>query len=153
MSFIRDLEKSNVAVDIVIEYLTTLNYISNIKKLSKNMQHKGDIEYYDKRSGLIRCEIKFDIMAQKTGNLCFEASNGKKATGILTTQADEVFYVVPKETGFVVYKFITKDLVDFLNTDTQHIVVKNGGDKKKFVLMLVKREIAEELMTYEVVEV
>jgi len=131
-----------------------------IEELDKENQIYGDIGVWknEKRAGQkagFTVEVKYDIMAEKTGNLCFEASNGKKATGILSTQADEVWYVVPDGTNFNVYKFITKQLVDFLNDpiNSDKIKVVNGGDRRKFILMLVKKDIAKDLISYDMVEV
>lgn len=135
-SFRRDMARSEEAVYAVMMHLK--NSGRDIRELEgKEEQTFGDLRCLDGDKENI--EVKFDIMAGRTGNLCFEMSNGKKLTGILTTKADFVYYVVPSKEGKRVYIFKTSKLVDFVQ-NSPRIKVKNGGDKKKFILGLAKIE-------------
>jgi hypothetical protein len=75
-------------------------------------------------------------MAKRTGNLCFEMSNGSRNTGIMETEADKVYYVVPGKGCKVVFVFDTEKLRSYI-TEPGNATIKNGGDKGKFVLALV----------------
>ena len=147
-------------VDAILKYLKSPDggYSDwTISEHGKDKQHMGDISL-ERDTGLgeegFTIEVKYDIMAEKTNNLCFETSNGKKITGVLATEADEIWYVVPNKEKFVIYQFITRSLVSWLNDDTNsgRIRVVNGGDKNKFILMLVKRNVVDSI-AYNVIEV
>jgi len=149
-NFRKDLEQSQIGVGVVKEHIVRSVAYDTIENLERDRQHEGDLEIMlDDTPCTI--EVKYDMMAENTGNLCFEASNGKKATG----QADEVWYVVPDGDSFDIYKFETTKLVSFLNNpvNSDKIKVVNGGDRRKFILMLMKKDLAEKLISYDVVRV
>ena len=136
MGFLKDLACSQEGVNVVISHLMDKKSAA-YRILGKDEQHIGDIEYDGKF-----IEVKFDKYAKKSNNLCFELSNGKKDTGILSTGADVVAYVVPckAEGRYMIFYFDTKKLRDWLAQDSskQFISIKRGGDKKKFKMALVK---------------
>lgn len=118
-SFLRDLEQSKVAVNIVKTFLTDIHkdaINAQIEELEKDRQVEGDVEVLLDCGIAYSVEVKYDIMAGKTGNLCFETHNKKgKLTGISSTKADEVHYVVPGEkNSFTLYMFKTEDLRKYL---------------------------------------
>jgi hypothetical protein len=94
------------------------------------------------------------MYAKRSGNLCFEMSNGKEMTGIMSTPAAKVYYVVPQEDrSHKVIVFNTEKLRAWIQ-DPTNVTVKNGGDKKKFVLALAKIEkIIEAGLPEEVFEI
>jgi len=147
--FLKDLEDSKVAVDVVKTFLNKLHkgpYKVTIADLEKERQSEGDIEVTSNSGISYRVEIKYDKMAQKTGNLCFETHNKKgKLTGISSTEAEEVFYVVPGDKGFTLYIFITEDLKAYLFDDANISKFRsvNGGDRFATCMLLVKREVIE----------
>lgn len=161
-NFCKDLKQSQIGVNVVVEHLKSPDggYADwDVEEYGKDKQHLGDVGI-QRDTGLgeegFNIEVKYDIMAQNTGNLCFEASNGKKDTGILATESDEVWYVVPDEDEhFVIYKFVTKHLVDFLKDEKNADKIRKvkGGDRRRFTLMLVKREYAGDSVAYEMVKV
>lgn len=131
--FLRDLDRSKKAVSAL------LRYYKEVGHAVRELEGKDEQKYGDLRLVLqeehINIEVKFDEMAAKTGNLCFEMSNGTKMTGIMTTKADRVYYVVPNEEAATVYVFDTEKLREFIS-NPDNVTIKNGGDKKKFVLAL-----------------
>lgn len=148
--FLKDLEESKVAVNIVKAYLGELHKdVENvqIEELKRDRQTEGDVEVISD-CGISYCvEVKYDMMAKKTGNLCFETHNSKgKLTGISSTEADEVHYVVPTEEGFVLYVFKTEELREYLfdvkNIDKFKSV--RGGDRRATSMLLVSRVLIEE---------
>jgi len=133
--FLSDLERSKRAVKALIEHYKAVGIAIH------ELEGKEDQQYGDLRITLtedhVNIEVKFDEMAARTGNLCFEMSNGTKMTGIMATKADKVYYVVPNGDGANVYVFETAKLRDFIS-QPHNVTIKNGGDKRKFVLALAK---------------
>ena len=135
-SFRRDLNRSQEAVYAVQDYLEGRGI--KVEHLEgKEAQAFGDLRLTNPRNNQAKnVEIKFDIMARRTGNLCFEMSNGTKETGIMTTKADVIYYVVPQGATKDVYVFDPTELREYITTSA-NVKIKNGGDKKKFVLAIV----------------
>jgi hypothetical protein len=132
--FLSDLDRSRDPVNKLMEWYEKTGYI--VRELPKNEQEYGDFSV-TLLDVTVNIEVKFDEMSGKTGNLCFEMSNGSKLTGIMTTKADKVYYVVPNGGTQRVYVFDTEKLRAFI-IDPANVTVKNGGDKRKFVLALAK---------------
>ena len=129
-NFRKDFASSLEAVDAIIEDFRSRGH--DVEELPRERQIEGDIEINGEKT----IEIKFDLYAKRSGNLCFEMSNGKKPTGIMTTQADEVFYVVPNGTGKNVFVFDTEELRSYIQVPG-NVTIKKGGDRRKFDLALV----------------
>ena len=134
-TFKRDLIISQEAVSSVLTYMIDQGY--NVSELEgREEQKKGDIAW-KREDGTTNIEVKFDIRAAQTGNLCFEMSNGNNLTGIMSTLADKVYYVVPNGNVKTVYTFDIDKLRSFIG-DFDNVKIKNGGDNKKFVLAIAK---------------
>ena len=140
-------------------FLKDLNTLLNLRKrryelVTREEQKSGDIRIvFDATDIALNIEVKFDLMAEKTGNLCFELSNGKKLTGILDTSADEVFYVVPSGNTRRIFKFEIDKLRKYI-LKPENVISKKGGDNKKFDLALVSIDkIIEDGIPFEVVEI
>lgn len=153
MGFLRDLGESQVAVDLLLDFLIDKGYVAHELE-GKKEQRNGDIRFYPKgdMDNPMDIEVKFDKMSRRTGNMCFELSNSKKATGIASTLADRVAYICPiKNGGFDVFMFVTSELKDFLfnKKNASKVKIKKGGDGNKFSLALVKFDtiISEELFS------
>lgn len=142
--FLSDYNKSQEAVDTLKTYFSSLGW--SVRELSREEQKLGDLEI-SRGSELLNIEVKFDIMSKRTGNLCFEMSNGSRKTGILETQADRIYYVIPGKKHKNIFIFEPTKLRDYLES-SNNVIIKNGGDKGKFILGLVKISniIADELM-------
>ena len=100
----------------------------------------------------ITIEVKFDIKALQTGNLCFEFTNGKKSTGICVSKAQEIWYVLKtkKKNTYQIIKFKRAELMQYLlfntlaNPSKQRIAF--GGDRKSFGLIIIPLEtVLEEI--------
>lgn len=156
-SFLKDLEASKKGVDVAIAHFQKDDGV-NIRTLPKAEQSKGDFEvnYINTSYPPLYVEVKLDIMAGRTGNLCFEVDNGKKATGILATQADKIVYVVPKTDGatYKLFVFGKDNLLAYLsdNSNSGKFRLVRGGDRGRFGMVLVpietieKDSIAEEVV-------
>ena len=133
--FLSDLDRSRGAVNALMEHYKAIGHAIH------ELEGKDEQQYGDFRITIVEdhvnIEVKFDEMSAKTGNLCFEMSNGSKMTGIMATKADKVYYVVPNGTAGTVYVFDTQKLREFIS-DPANVTIKNGGDKRKFVLALAK---------------
>lgn len=149
-SFLRDLEESKVAVNVVKVYIEELynkkGQTVTITELERERQGEGDIEIKPSKGRKYTVEVKYDMMAKKTGNLCFETHNIKgKLTGISSTKAKEVHYVVPDETGYMLYMFKAKKLKAYLfdTANTSKFRSVKGGDRWSTFMLLVKREVID----------
>lgn len=132
--FLSDLAKSKEATDLLIQRYRGRGY--TVRELPKAEQKNGDLEVSCGQGKFItNVEVKFDMMAQRTGNLCFEMSNGSRPTGIMETEADQICYVVPGKMNYSVYVFNPEKLRAFIQ-DPLNVTIKSGGDKRKFVLAL-----------------
>lgn len=153
-NFLKDLDASQEAVQLVMAHLIDNDFIC-YELTTRDEQKLGDIRILsdDKISVELNIEVKFDIMAEKTGNLCFELSNGKKLTGMLETGADEVFYVVPDGKTRKIFKFEIAELRKYI-LDPLNVKMTKGGDGWKFDLALVSmHKIVEDGVPFEVVEI
>jgi len=134
-SFRKDLSRSQEAVFAVMDHLIDQGH--EVRELEgKEEQAFGDLAVKQAESQL-NIEIKYDIMARRTGNLCFEKSNGKKSTGVMTTRADKIFYVVPQGRTKRVFVFDPTKLREYIEA-SPYVQIKNGGDGKRFILAIVK---------------
>lgn len=129
-NFRADLAASHEAVHAIMAWLEDKGH--DVEELPKDRQIEGDIEV----DGEATIEVKFDLYAKKSGNLCFEMANNKGPTGIMTTQANSVYYVVPNGTGKNVFVFDTEELRTYIQK-SENVTIKKGGDKKRFHLALV----------------
>lgn len=141
-SFRKDLAASKKGVDVAIVYFAQ-KYNAGIRELPKDEQTNGDFEVEADKDicGNFFVEVKFDMMAARTGNLCFEVDNGKKATGILATNANKIVYVVPNNERFKLYVFDKTTLLSYLcgtgpGPSSKFRLVR-GGDNKRFGMVLV----------------
>lgn len=150
-SFKRDLEESRKGVKVAADYFST-KLGAPTRELPKAEQASGDFEC----AGLF-VEVKFDLMAARTNNLCFEVDNGKKATGILATKADKIVYVVPmaEGAGFKLFVFGKDNLLGYLKDPASvgKFRLVRGGDNHKFGMILVSLErIVEDKVAEEIIE-
>jgi catechol 2,3-dioxygenase-like lactoylglutathione lyase family enzyme len=139
-SFRKDLEDSKKGVGVAASYFAK-KYNAAIRELPKAEQGNGDFEVEADKDicGPFFVEVKYDLMAAKTGNLCFEVDNGKKATGILATAAQRIVYAIPQVGGHRLFIFRTPDLLTYLSNPTQAGKFRfvRGGDGKRFGMLLV----------------
>jgi len=132
MSFLNDLDKSRKAVLLLLDYFIDKGIVAY--EANKGEQRRGDI-LIDGPPAL-GIEVKYDIMAARTKNLCFELSNGKRPTGIAATEADHVYYVVPHQQKVRIFVFDIQSLRSYLDKSTK-VKIKKGGDGNRFDLGIV----------------
>ena len=147
-SFHKDLEQSKVAVNAVIRFLSDCGY--DTRETDKEEQIKGDLACKLKPSKQYVpddteefVEVKYDIMSEKTGNLCFEVYNGAgRPTGILRTMADEIYYVVKENGHLRILGFDAVELRAWIFNPENHAKSRlvSGGDGGKYKMLLVKRD-------------
>lgn len=151
--FVKDFEEGRVAekfvMDLLSEQYSDRGFAAHISELPRERQSEGDFEVViDKPvDDTFTVEVKFDKMAAKTGNLCFEFANGKgKPTGIAATQADTVVYIVPQSDSSVnLYWFNSDELRDYLrdSDNSSKIRVVQGGDRRAYTLLLLSTDSVE----------
>jgi hypothetical protein len=144
MGFLKDKSSGDIAEKFALKLLEE-EFPGSKFELSTGRNVGWDIAQVDKVTGspIHTYEIKFDIKAKSTGNLCFEIGNttkktGKQKTGILVSEADEIWYI----TDGIIFKFNTIKLLQHLlylvveGGSDSHRLVK-GGDDKRFSLILL----------------
>jgi hypothetical protein len=140
--FLNDKDKGDIAEGIVLDILAEEYPKKKFKRVTGKNSDWDIIE--DTRSrGKLTIEVKFDIKAYDTGNLCFEFTNGLKRTGVCVSKAQEIWYVLrtKKKDEFQIFRFRTADLLQYLlfntllNPNKQRVVF--GGDRKSFGLIIV----------------
>ena len=147
-SFLRDLEESKIAVELVKEYIKDSYKAKGmevqIEELGRKRQSEGDIEIKPPKGKSYTVEIKYDKMAERTGNLCFETGNKKgKVTGVASTTAKRVIYVVPDKRNFDIYFFDTKKLQKYLLSEDNKGRFRTvwGGDRWATQMTLIPKDI------------
>ena len=143
MAFVRDFKEGKKAEKVVSEYLQGKHAGVAVAELARDRQKEGDLSIGD-----FTVEVKYDKMARDTGNLCFEIDNGKGPSGIASTLAKVVYYVVPDTKTLRLYGFDAATLRAWLfdNKNSHLIKVVNGGDRKAFTLLIVKLEMIAEIL-------
>ena len=143
-NFLRDRAESQVAVDLILNYLIDKKGWTAHELEGRKEQEYGDIRCYPEGNmdKPLNIEVKFDKASERYGNICFEVANNKGMTGISKTKADWVVYVCPTGKEYTVFVFQTHRLKEFLfdPLNSPKITFKNGGDGKRFTLALVKKD-------------
>lgn len=146
MAFLKDKSDGDIGENIALEVLAQLFPDRHFKKDEQKTVKHDIYELDSAESQNLTIEVKYDLMARKTGNLCFEIGNttkkdGAKPTGIAITESKEVWYVTGQPEDYVVIRFDTVKLLQYLLyclATKNGIKVVNGGDQNRFTLLLVK---------------
>lgn len=135
-NFIKDKKRGEIGEKITASILKSEN---SSKEVVKSV---GRVNWDFAVDG-VKYETKYDEMAKDTGNICFEVSNGTKLTGIFASEAHFVFYIIPtnKANIYEVFKMNIVDLIAWLKSNEKLTRAVNGGDKSKFSLLLVKKDV------------
>lgn len=144
--FLKDLKDGKRGEVIALSALlkTGLYKYSSDKPPS---QKHGDFQIVGHSCGtLFNVEVKYDIMAENTGNMCFELANGKgDYTGIMSTQADILAYVLNNKGSYVVYLFSLPNIKEFLFNGNKSVRVVNGGDRKRYSMALAPVDLVSKV--------
>lgn len=150
-NFVKDKQQGDLAEDIVLDLLKDEMPDTKFKK-TKGKNSDYDIIEDSRRKDKLTVEVKFDIKAAQTGNLCFEFTNGKKPTGVCVSKAKEIWYVLKtrKKNHYIIIKFNRAKLLQNLlyyavTKPTKGIRLVYGGDRGAFGLILIPlKTIVEE---------
>ncbi len=84
-----------------------------------------------------KCEVKFDVMAQKTGNVAIEIHNTKKdkPSGLEATKADIWVHILLDGDNKVGYVASVKKLKEFCGSTEPLKKIVAGGDKNANLLI------------------
>lgn len=133
----------------LFEGKTTEEYVANTIASMVEECSIGDgklVDLYIHRNPLpkIKCEVKHDVMSDRTGNIAIEFFNSKtnKASGLMATQCDIWFHVLgsSKEIWFT----SVSKLKDFCNSTKPFKIIYSGGDKNSD-MMIFKKEVLSEV--------
>jgi hypothetical protein len=137
--FLRDLKDGQKGEAVAYQTLLSCGKYKKSKEKPPSQKH-GDFQLIDKKNGNlpVNIEVKYDILAETTGNMCFEFANGKgEYTGIMSTQADVLTYVLNNKGDFSLYLFVPTIIKQYLfESNSPYIRIVNGGDKKKYSMAL-----------------
>ena len=158
--FLKDKQQGDIAEDIVLKMLEDEHPKRKFKKV-KGKNSDYDIIEDSRRKDKVTVEVKFDLKAAETGNLCFEFTNGKKPTGVCVSKAKEIRYVLKtkRKNHYIVLTFdraalLAKLLFYAVTKPTKGIRLVYGGDRRAFGLILIplKTIVEEEFGTLTKVE-
>lgn len=108
---------------VVVSYLELTKQYKIIEK--HNNDYRYDIVIQD-NDNISKIEIKADKQAFKTDNFYIEYMSHDKASGINTTHADILIYVVEHEDKYILYWINIKYLKQYINTNFDKIkITKN----------------------------
>ena len=154
-NFLYDKSKGDMAESIVLQVLSEEYPKKKFNKIVGKNSDYDIVEETKSKNGLT-IEVKFDIKAKDTGNLCFEFTNGKKPTGVCVSKAKEIWYVLESKTPdtYIIFKFDRAKLLQHLLyhaivQESKDIRVVYGGDDKRFGLIIIpiKRVVEESFGT------
>lgn len=142
-SFVYDKSRGDLAEKVVLQILKEAYPNKAFKKIDgKNSDY--DIVEDSRSKNPLTIEVKFDIKAKETGNLCFEFTNGKRPTGVCVSKASEIWYVLESKEAnhYIVFKFNRAKLLQHLlyhaiTKQSKDIRIVYGGDFNKFGLIII----------------
>ncbi|MHC5056391.1 MAG: hypothetical protein ACYTKD_16970 [Planctomycetota bacterium] len=149
--FVKDKEQGDIAENVIMQMLSDEYPDRKFKRMEGKFSDYDIIED-SRRKNKLTVEVKFDIKAASTGNLCFEFTNGKKPTGVCVSKAQEIRYVLKtkRKNHFIVLTFDRAELIQKLlyyavTKPTKGIRLVYGGDRRAFGLILIPlKTIVEE---------
>lgn len=165
MGFLKDKAVGEEGEELVLRLLQSYHQPYTWEKCGEKNKFYDFIGYTSVPGDSKTVEVKFDVKAAETGNICFEIGTtykdkdkpGKK-TGVCISQADEFWYVLKKKDGYSILIFDTVKLLQHLlyiiATKTKDVKVLYGGDDKRFCLAIVNaKALAEEKDLYTLIKV
>ena len=122
------------------EYVASIykdNFFTTCDYISYHIGKDYDISFSFPRKESVHVEVKYDKMANKTGNLCFEMFDHKgEASGIFATKAHLMVFVLNKD---IMFEFDVPSLKNFVkeHVRSKRYRILKGGDGNAFEMMLV----------------
>lgn len=142
MGFCKDKRSGDLAESLVTEKLKAHGFIVE-KNKSKN---KVELSKWDlkaiKNSQTTTFEVKYDIMAKRTGNLAIEYYNPKKCenSGVLATEAEYwIIVLLNEDMSNTAYIIRVADLLKYFHDNKGRDVF--GGDDNSCMRLFKKDDI------------
>lgn len=130
-----------VAEDLLIELLNTFGHVAE-KNGDKSKRYEFDVSStINGRKFLF--EVKYDVMASRTGNIAIEFWNSKSNTpsGLSATKSDFWIQVLEEPHGRVVYITTVNNLKEFTKLEKPLKTIIAGGDKNSSMYIYEKERI------------
>lgn len=143
MGFLADRDNGELGERITIQALKQVMPHRTFAKTSERKDERYDLIEKTRSKFKRTIEVKFDLKAYTTKNVCFEMTNGSRPTGVCASEADEVCYVFKTryKNKYKVFRFnkdkLLQRLLYWVATKEKGVKVVNGGDKSKFGLVLI----------------
>lgn len=138
MNIQRDLAIGAQAEKRVITLLEHFGFKSELNTTRKKLSQYDILSKQD--ASTFTSEVKWDIYAQRSGNIALEIFNPKanKASGLYITQADLWFHIVEH-----VYVTSVKKLKKYVDTYQVHRYIECGGDQNATLLLYKSEHLLE----------
>lgn len=134
--FLSDLRLGKKMEEYVAEIYKE-NFYPTCDYISYHIGKEYDISFSFPRKNSIHVEVKFDKMANDTGNLCFEMFDHKgEPSGIFATEAHIMVFVLNES---IMFEFDAPRLRKFIQDEVargKYRILK-GGDGNAFEMMLI----------------
>lgn len=130
-----------VAEDLLVENLISFGHIAE-RNPDKSTRYEFDVtSTFNGQKFLF--EVKYDVMASRTGNIAIEFWNSKKnaPSGLSATKSDFWVQVLEEPTGRVIYITTVDDLKNFTKFEKPLKTIIAGGDKNSSMYIYEKERI------------
>lgn len=147
MSMLKSLKVGNIGENRVISMLRALGII-----VSKN-EDKDTRAFYDlicEYDGVkFTCEVKFDVMSEKTGNVAIEIFNSKsnKPSGIFVTKADIWIHILPDDSNLAICICSVKKIKEYSKKEQPLRIIKGAGDNNADIMLYTVENTMENLFS------
>lgn len=135
---LKSLQLGNIAEQLLIKKLSE-HGITAEKNEDVSKRSFFDISA-DIAGHNVTFEVKYDLMATKTGNVAIEFYNSKsnKPSGIGITEAHYWVHVLKVDNEDVIFICRVEDLKEFIKNTKPKRIVYGGGDKNADILLFEK---------------
>ncbi len=126
-NFVSSVNIGNRAEQFVAAVLTNKGIKSEKHEVANAITHDLDCVIGKRK---FTCEVKYDVMAQKTGNIAIEFYNSKlcKDSGLNATTAKIWAHVILDDTNMTLWLASVKELKKFVKNHDAFRTVLNAGD-------------------------
>lgn len=92
-----------------------------------------------------KCEVKYDVMAEKTGNVAIEYHNSKRdePSGINVTLADIWVHIITDSNNRTMWITSVKNLLVFIQNNTPYKTIIGAGDKNACLYLYKAKDILQ----------
>lgn len=145
MSFVSDNKKGMSAELHVKKFFERMDTQCVLGEKNKTIEYDMTVKIGRKK---YKCEVKYDIMAEKTGNLAIEFYNPKlgKNSGIASTESHIWIVVVNDKGNKTIWAINTDKLKAFIKANSPKRIVSVGGDDNASLYLYDDYFILEEFV-------